>query len=309
METKEIIASLEYFTKKFPREALKEAINRKDEIVPVLLDALETARNDIKLILDDETYYLPMYAVYLLAQFREKKAYPLVADLVSPPGEIAFDLFGDVITEDLGKILASLSCGDTSLINQLIENPGLNEFVRSAALEALLVLVARGEKTRIEIVDYFRTLFHGALEKEYSYVWGKLVSCCYYLHPEELYDEIEQTYATGMADSGLIGFEDIKAAMQRPKENTVDFLNSHNRYGLIEDTIGRLEHWACFDSGKKKSSPEINDVQTEDLIEALQLAIPGDTGNATIVRDTKKIGRNEPCPCGSGKKYKRCCGA
>jgi hypothetical protein len=22
---------------------------------------------------------------------------------------------------------------------------------------------------------------------------------------------------------------------------------------------------------------------------------------------TKKIGRNEPCPCGSGKKYKRCC--
>ncbi|MFN5684903.1 SEC-C metal-binding domain-containing protein, partial [Bradyrhizobium sp.] len=22
-----------------------------------------------------------------------------------------------------------------------------------------------------------------------------------------------------------------------------------------------------------------------------------------------KIGRNDPCPCGSGKKYKRCCGA
>jgi len=24
---------------------------------------------------------------------------------------------------------------------------------------------------------------------------------------------------------------------------------------------------------------------------------------------SKKIGRNEPCPCGSGKKYKKCCGA
>jgi len=22
---------------------------------------------------------------------------------------------------------------------------------------------------------------------------------------------------------------------------------------------------------------------------------------------TKKVGRNEPCPCGSGKKYKKCC--
>lgn len=28
----------------------------------------------------------------------------------------------------------------------------------------------------------------------------------------------------------------------------------------------------------------------------------------TVVRDGKKIGRNDPCPCGSGKKYKKCCG-
>jgi preprotein translocase subunit SecA len=28
----------------------------------------------------------------------------------------------------------------------------------------------------------------------------------------------------------------------------------------------------------------------------------------TIVRDDKKVGRNDPCPCGSGKKYKKCCG-
>ena len=30
---------------------------------------------------------------------------------------------------------------------------------------------------------------------------------------------------------------------------------------------------------------------------------------ATIRREGKKIGRNDPCPCGSGKKYKKCCGA
>jgi transcriptional regulator with XRE-family HTH domain len=29
----------------------------------------------------------------------------------------------------------------------------------------------------------------------------------------------------------------------------------------------------------------------------------------TIIRNENKIGRNEPCPCGSGQKYKRCCGA
>jgi preprotein translocase subunit SecA len=29
----------------------------------------------------------------------------------------------------------------------------------------------------------------------------------------------------------------------------------------------------------------------------------------TVKRDTAKVGRNQPCPCGSGKKYKKCCGA
>ena len=27
----------------------------------------------------------------------------------------------------------------------------------------------------------------------------------------------------------------------------------------------------------------------------------------TFVREDPKIGRNDPCPCGSGRKYKRCC--
>jgi preprotein translocase subunit SecA len=28
----------------------------------------------------------------------------------------------------------------------------------------------------------------------------------------------------------------------------------------------------------------------------------------TVKREGKKTGRNDPCPCGSGKKYKKCCG-
>ena len=32
-----------------------------------------------------------------------------------------------------------------------------------------------------------------------------------------------------------------------------------------------------------------------------------DTANKTV-RKGKKVGRNDPCPCGSGKKYKKCCG-
>jgi uncharacterized protein len=35
---------------------------------------------------------------------------------------------------------------------------------------------------------------------------------------------------------------------------------------------------------------------------------PQEFANATFVRASPKVGRNQPCPCGSGKKYKKCCG-
>ncbi len=34
----------------------------------------------------------------------------------------------------------------------------------------------------------------------------------------------------------------------------------------------------------------------------------GELKTATVTRATPKVGRNDPCPCGSGKKYKQCCG-
>jgi tetratricopeptide (TPR) repeat protein len=35
--------------------------------------------------------------------------------------------------------------------------------------------------------------------------------------------------------------------------------------------------------------------------------LPDENAHVTVRRETPKIGRNDPCPCGSGKKYKKCC--
>lgn len=43
--------------------------------------------------------------------------------------------------------------------------------------------------------------------------------------------------------------------------------------------------------------------------EKLGPAIPAQVHHETIVRAGPKIGRNDPCPCGSGKKFKKCCGS
>ena len=50
--------------------------------------------------------------------------------------------------------------------------------------------------------------------------------------------------------------------------------------------------------------PQWEEIYTEEELKALYKKQKAST---TIVKD-KKIGRNDPCPCGSGKKYKHCCG-
>lgn len=47
---------------------------------------------------------------------------------------------------------------------------------------------------------------------------------------------------------------------------------------------------------------------TEEDIRGLLVSIRDSKGKP-VQREGSKVGRNDPCPCGSGKKYKRCCGA
>jgi hypothetical protein len=85
----------------------------------------------------------------------------------------ALDATGDIVTEDLNRILASVCQGDLSLIKQLIEDSKQNEFVHSAALKSLVVLYNGDQLTREELITYFQTLINDKLEQEEEH--GKFV--------------------------------------------------------------------------------------------------------------------------------------
>ena len=54
---------------------------------------------------------------------------------------------------------------------------------------------------------------------------------------------------------------------------------------------------------------EPSEVIDTDLAKAAENFIPpSEEDNNTPVKRGEKIGRNDPCPCGSGQKYKKCCG-
>jgi hypothetical protein len=159
MDVQPILAQLERNEGHFPKAAIREAIDHRSEIIPPLLDVVEAVARDPQSFAGDPKRMIHIYAMYLLAQFRESRAYPLLVQIFSAPGELPMDLAGDVVTEDLGSILASVSDGDMSGMTSLVENEQANEFVRSAALKGLVTLVACGKRNRNEVMATSKVCF------------------------------------------------------------------------------------------------------------------------------------------------------
>lgn len=81
--------------------------------------------------------------------------------------------------------------------------------------------------------------------------------------------------------------EDTEVSLEFDKE-----LLYKNMVAAEADWLYGLEEWnAIFDKDEQKRLYKEQKKST------------------TIVHEGPKIGRNDPCPCGSGKKYKKCCGA
>ena len=79
------------------------------------------------------------------------------------------------------------------------------------------------------------------------------------------------------------------------------------RDGQAEDESGSIEFVARYrEKGKQQEHREIAEFKK---VDGRWLFYDGQAPKPKqIIRNGPKIGRNDPCPCGSGKKYKKCCG-
>jgi len=87
---------------------------------------------------------------------------------------------------------------------------------------------------------------------------------------------------------------DVGKAFQRDKDQP-DWERFANPWQFYDPEAIRLrqERWAEEDAAREREERHTHTADWEPI--------------QTMVRDTPKVGRNDPCPCGSGKKYKKCC--
>jgi hypothetical protein len=156
MTAAEIVDSL-YPNSPSLREAIDEAVRRKDELIPALLESLQDALDDIDGAIETD-HCVFIAAAYLLAQFREKAAFPLLIKLIEFDEETVRDLWGDILTESYHRMLRDTFNGDTGALRGLIENRRCSPWARRMALDAYGFIFHDGHITRRELTRYLRRL-------------------------------------------------------------------------------------------------------------------------------------------------------
>jgi hypothetical protein len=294
--------------------ALLAATVHREALTPELIAALDRVSADPAHYLKHQDECLHLFAIYLLAQFRETRALDAFLRFFSLPGEQALDLTGDMVTENGAAVIASVCGGDPAPLLRLAHDETVNEFVRGQAIDGLAVQCVWGERPRPAVIADLRALFSTLPKPGDAYVWAYLVGAVKDFNAFELLPEVRQAFAEDLVDEDIIGLEDIDPAAKRePRGYPTPSPEEEYRWFCERnapiDAVNECSGWLCFRDDDENG--EAWDDEDEDSPEAIVNALletPLFQAPGTPYIAPPKAGRNDPCPCGSGKKYKKCCG-
>ena len=289
-----------------PRAALQQAVAQREVLTPVLLEALASVQIRGERSSSSRSR-LALHALYLLTEFREPAAWPVVIERfssMSSAENIAIgDDFDEVVCDRLSQILATLCPGDIAPLQAIIENKSIDEYVRDAALGALVVRYHQGDLELERLQAYLHQLYQGGLEREKNQVWNAWVQACFNTGPEPFMSALTDLYEQDLADTYYMTLEELSL-----------------RCGLGPEVIKRSVHqqegeFYCYLDNAAESLQQLScySGQSTELLASMEKMVMGQTA-PKVATDTLSpfnsaagAGRNDPCPCGSGKKFKKCC--
>ena len=126
-------------------------------------------------------------------------------------------------------------------------------------------------------------------------MWNELATVSTQIEALQAFPELCRAYGEGLIDQTVITPEKLDE-IERGSCG-VAFRRFADRHPRITDVAAETRWWAGF-------HPEVN-VESAEVGASGSIGGPGE-GAAAVAAD--KVGRNDPCPCGSGKKFKKCCG-
>lgn len=273
-----------------------------------------------------ERYLLHIYALEFLCYWNDPEVKPLVLQLAQLEEATCELLFGDFWTELIAGWLLCVGGVNPEALGELLCDRSADPWGRAASIEVLRHLHLT---QRLETQTY-KGLLERALLKlpeemqkprwQMEFVWAELA----YAATEfpEFHQNVRAALQRGWIDEEVYGPNEYRLLMEGKQEREYPLVR-------VPHPIENLQLSACFSTNTPQVRVDRDDelAALDELDTLFSEAAFDEEGESEgrgfepglgdfdrweppqpYRRETPKVGRNEPCPCGSGKKFKKCCG-
>jgi len=284
-DQKNIKDLIEKFTRFGPHtniDTINQILSRKKEALPYIA---KIAQEDEYWYSQDGEYasWTPVCALHLLSVMGGKEAINAFLNSI----KINFDYTGDWITEEMPSILANFGIERFDEITDMLFDNKVDPFVRAGAAKALFLISEKYPDAREKSIQALRDVI--------SSESNDIARSCFMFDLVHFKDPgslpfIEFYFENNMIDDSLMSMEDVYEYYYVKGSDlySLDNILTKDPLDIFKDTPDNF--YRNDNQGKYITSTKSNQVQSTPK------KVP-----------KKQAGRNDPCPCGSGKKYKKCC--
>lgn len=269
--------------------------------------------------LDEDELFFPVHAIFILTELRAESSLDCILELLRQNDDCFHFWFGDMSADFFWEAIYRTGRDNLEKLYSFMQEPNLNAFSKCFVPETVSQLALHETTRRQEVVEWFRKILNFYIENNSNNdivdtdLNGLIVSYILDFRGKELLPEIKKIYDLELASTLICGYyEDVeKEMLSAPKiSDKQDVLDIFERY---EETF---EKWYNDDDDDDDYDDGEDYEDDNEFDEYEEIEEDKGSSNKSFDRDNEAVGtikkekepgRNDPCPCGSGKKYKKCC--
>jgi SEC-C motif-containing protein len=262
---------------------------------------------------EEDRMTFPLHAIFLLTEMKAVDKLPAIFDLLSQGDDFLDFWFNDHITETLWHCLFHLGQSELDIIRSFMLERDVDfqsKEVLIQAMEQVALQVPEKKAAAMQWFDEVLAYFHSHLDDPFLIdisLISSLVTTAALVDAEKFLPVAKKFYNLHLVDWNFAGnYEALSELAMDETYNPVYkvFPNIFDHYQNI------LTTWHGYMPDEEKERRKKVVQKNLEKLEKEKAKAEAEEDLALLKAKnsaTEKTGRNDPCPCGSGKKYKNCC--
>jgi hypothetical protein len=316
--THQTLTQLYNFGLDIPEEIINEILvlpreTVLDDLEIIICDGIENYIERSDDAFDEGIFPVAMvHAAFLLGELRATEKASVIIDIIRGDLDFFDEIFDVALHDKFRQVILYCNHKNLNLLEQFMLEPERLTFCKAMVSEMVAEMSLRGMITREECIVWHERVLefmfnHSSDKKIHDTILnGLLISGLMDVQAKESLPLIEKMFQAELVDQSVCGDYDEVAFTIETKADFV-YTDAKPMLEIYAELIEEEDE--DFYIAENDFEDEYDDEYDDDDDLFFTLEDRDNSGGIPYVRPEPKIGRNDKCPCGSGKKYKKCCAA